>query len=85
MKHKPYPPWAVFIGAMLTLVSIAFIPLLALLRYFKLLPIDTRKMTLLCPAKRTYKRQRGGLKVYFATSRESYRETSQPISNGRYV
>lgn len=85
MKKEPYPPWAVFIGVMLTLISIAFIPLLAFLRYFKLLPIDTTKITLMCPSKRTFKRPRDGVKVYFARSRDNYRVSNEPVSNGHYV
>jgi len=83
---KPYPPWAVFIGVVLTLFSVAFIPLIAFLRYFRLLPIDNRSMPMLCTSKRTYKRQRGGLKVYFAnTTTNSSRSRSHRGRNGHFV
>ena len=37
----PYPPWAKFLAVFLTLVSIFFIPAVALLRYFRIIGMGT--------------------------------------------
>ena len=37
----PYPPWGKFLAIMLTLVSIFFIPAVALLRYFRIIDMGT--------------------------------------------
>ena len=77
----PLPPWAVFIGVMLTLVSVMFIPLIAFLRYFRLIDPNNGRLKFLFSKKRGYGESIEN-KVYYHKPKVSFIEGSKSEING---